>query len=263
MSSDFVQCNKSVTERDFACLPDPRCPRRERWRAVLAKAPASGKIDEESYRYHRMPKTRILLADDQLLARAGIRALIESLEDYEVVAECSEGLQAIDDIRRLKPDISVLDIAMPGPSGIEVAKAVRKFDPLTRILMLSSIDRHEVVEQALAAGANGYLLKDFILAELQEALAAILKQGSFLSARLLQIREQRLQEGESSAATLTARQMEILRLVASGKTTKEIARDLGISPKTVEFHRSQLMERIGVHDVTGLTRYAMLSGVLN
>ena len=230
---------------------------------MLAKTLASGKIGLESFFPNRMPKTRILLADDQLLARAGIRALIESLDNYEVVAECSEGLQAIDEIRRLKPDIIVLDIAMPGPSGIEVAQAVRKFDSEARILMLSSIDRHEVVEQALVAGANGYLLKDFILAELQEALDAVLKQGSFLSARLLETREQRLQVGDCSTANLTVRQMEILRLVASGKTTKEIARDLGISPKTVEFHRSQLRERIGVHDVTGLTRYAMLSGVLN
>ncbi len=211
-----------------------------------------------------MPTTRILLADDQLLARAGVRALIESLPNYEVVAECADGLQAIDEIRRLKPDISVLDIAMPGPSGIEVAQSVRKFDAATRILMLSSIDRREVVDQAMSSGANGYLLKDFILAELQEALAAVLNHGTFLSARLQELLDQHDSHGEGSQkANLTPRQTEILRLVASGKTTKEIARDLGISPKTVEFHRSQLMERIGVHDVTGLTRYAILSGVLN
>ncbi|WP_153131082.1 response regulator [Dechloromonas hortensis] len=210
-----------------------------------------------------MKTLRIILADDQLLVRAGVRALLESLPGHEVIAECADGNQAIAEVRRQKPDITVLDIAMPGPSGIEVTKAIRQFDPATRILILSSIDRHEIIEQAMAAGANGYLLKDFLLAELQLAVQTVSKNGCFLSPRVQETLNHRLPDGDHAGSTvLTVRQTEILRLVASGKTTKEIARDLQISPKTVEFHRAQLMERIGVHDVTGLTRYAMQYGLI-
>lgn len=210
-----------------------------------------------------MKKFRILLADDQLLIRAGIRALIETLPGYQIAAECADGHEAIAAIRQFQPDVVLLDIAMPGPSGIEVARAIRQFDQETRILMLSSIDRQEIIEQALAAGANGYLLKDFILAELQLALSMAVKGECFLSPK---ISAMNLQVGTAYSpnrnAQLTVRQTEILRHVASGRTTKEIAKELGISPKTVEFHRSRLMERIGVHDVTGLTRFALNTGIV-
>jgi DNA-binding NarL/FixJ family response regulator len=209
-----------------------------------------------------MKTVRIVLADDQLLIRAGIRALVETLPGYRIEAECADGHEAIEAIRRLRPDVVLLDIAMPGPSGIEVARTIRRSDPDTRILVLSSIDRPDVIEQALDAGVNGYLLKDFVLGELQLALEMVLSGQSFLSPK---IREMPLRPGPGSNANgslLTARQTEILRLVASGRTTKEIARDLGISPKTVEFHRGRLMERIGVRDVTGLTRFALQNGVV-
>lgn len=211
-----------------------------------------------------MKKICIVLADDQLLIRAGIRALVETLPGYAIKAECADGHQAVAETRRLQPDVVLLDIAMPGPSGIEVARAIRQFDQETRILVLSSIDRQEVVEQALAAGVNGYLLKDFILAELQQALVTVLSGGRFLSPKImgLALLHDDPDSQSNRIAQLTARQTEILRHVASGRTTKEIARDLGISPKTVEFHRSRLMERIGVHDVTGLTRFALNSGIV-
>jgi DNA-binding NarL/FixJ family response regulator len=209
-----------------------------------------------------MKTVRIVLADDQLLIRAGIRALVETLPGYRIEAECADGNEAIEAIPRLRPDVALLDVAMPGPSGIEVARTIRRSDPDTRILVLSSIDRLDVIEQALDAGANGYLLKDFVLGELQLALETVLSGQSFLSPK---IREMTLRPGPGSNANgslLTPRQTEILRLVASGRTTKEIARDLGISPKTVEFHRGRLMERIGVRDVTGLTRFALQNGVV-
>ncbi|RIX49862.1 MAG: DNA-binding response regulator [Rhodocyclales bacterium GT-UBC] len=211
-----------------------------------------------------MKKIRILLADDQLLARAGIHALLEALPNHEVVALCADGQQAIDEARRLQPDIAILDIAMPGPSGIEAAKTIRQFDQTIKILILSGIDREEIIQQALAAGINGYLLKDFILEELQQAVDTILSNGRYLSHRVEEILNN-IASGEEKAnkVSLTARQTEIIRLVASGKTTKEIARQLGISPKTVEFHRSQLMQKLGVHEVTGLTRYAMQNGLIN
>ncbi|MBS4017980.1 MAG: response regulator transcription factor [Dechloromonas sp.] len=207
-----------------------------------------------------MNTVRIVLVDDHLLVRAGIRALLESLPGYQVIAECADGRQAVDDIERTRPDVVLLDIAMPGLSGIEVARLVRRSNSDVRILILSSIDRREVVDQAFEAGANGYLLKDFILDELQQALLAVMEQRPFLSSK---INERAVTDPGSPCEGLTPRQTEILRLVANGHTTKEIARDLGISPKTVEFHRARLMQRIGVHDVTGLTRFAVQNGLLN
>ena len=209
-----------------------------------------------------MKTVRIVLADDQLLIRAGIRALVETLPGYRIEAECADGHAAIAAIQRLQPDVVLLDIAMPGPSGIDVARTIRRADPDTRILVLSSIDRPEIIEQALDAGVNGYLLKDFVLGELQQALEMVLSGQSYLSPKIQGMSLRPRLGGNGNATLLTPRQTEILRLVASGRTTKEIARDLGISPKTVEFHRGRLMERIGVRDVTGLTRFALQTGVV-
>jgi len=209
-----------------------------------------------------MKTVRIVLADDQLLIRAGIRALVETLPGYRIEAECADGHAAIAAIQHLQPDVVLLDIAMPGPSGIDVARTIRRADPDTRILVLSSIDRPDIIEQALAAGVNGYLLKDFVLGELQQALEMVLSGQSYLSPKIQDMSLRQGFGGNGNGSLLTPRQTEILRLVASGRTTKEIARDLGISPKTVEFHRGRLMERIGVHDVTGLTRFALQTGVV-
>lgn len=206
-----------------------------------------------------MNKIRIVLADDQLLVRAGIRALLETLPGYAVAAECADGHTALAEVERHLPDVVLLDIAMPGPSGIEIARMLRQRDPTVRILILSSIDRQEVVEQALEAGVNGYLLKDFVLDELQQALSAVLADEAFLSPKISDFTRSTVSADE----LLTPRQTEILRLVANGRTTKEIGRALGISPKTVEFHRARLMQRIGVHDVTGLTRYAVQHGLVS
>ncbi len=211
-----------------------------------------------------MAKTQILLADDQVLIRAGIRALLESMPGNEVIAECENGEQAIAAIQTLKPQVAVLDITMPGISGIEAAQRVRAFDPNIKLLILSGVERQEVVDQALAAGINGYMLKDFALAELQLALTTVMAGGRFLSPRIQEKLINRVLGGANTPSTsLTTRQIEILRLVASGLTTKEIARDLDISPKTVEFHRTQLMERTGATDVAGLTRYAMQRGLIS
>lgn len=205
---------------------------------------------------------RIVLADDQLLVRAGIRALIETLPGYTIEAECADGLEAITQVDTQLPDILLLDIAMPGPSGIEVANLLRAKYPELRILILSSIEQPTIIEQALAAGVNGYLHKDFILDELQEALNAVLSGNCFLSPNIRLLAASTAGHAPTTPG-LTIRQKEILCLVASGLSTKEIARQLSISPKTVEFHRSRLMERIGVHDVTGLTRYALQNGMIH
>lgn len=211
-----------------------------------------------------MEKKRIIIADDQLVVRAGIRALLDTLPQYEIVAECTDGLQAVETSCRLRPDVTILDIDMPGLTGIVVARRIREFDKGIKILILSSIDRQEVVDQALNAGASGYLHKDFVLDELRFALGTILGGGRYLSPRI-QERLIKLVTGRdgTNSPLLTPRQTEILRLVAAGQTTKEVALALCISPKTVEFHRAQLMERIGVHDIAGLTRYAMQQGLID
>ncbi len=207
-----------------------------------------------------MEPKRILLADDQLLIRAGVRALIDTLPEYVIEAECSNGQEALDAISQHSPDVLLLDIAMPGLSGIEVARVIRKTDYQMPILILSSIDRQDTVREALATGANGYLLKDFVLDELKQALDSVISGAHYLSEKLRTSQHGAIvaEKGQE----LTPRQVQILRLVASGWTTKAIARELGISPKTVEFHRARLMARIGAHDVTGLTRFALQSGVI-
>ena len=209
-----------------------------------------------------MKSVRIVLADDQLLVRAGIRALLESLPGYVVVAECASGAEVPAAIAAKQPDVLLLDIAMPGPSGIEVAKMLRSNDGELRILVLSSIERREIVERALNAGVNGYLLKDFLLDELQLALTTVLAGRPFLSPKIRDLIKLPGGNENDRGERLTTRQIEILRLVAGGSTTKEIARQLEISPKTVEFHRARLMQRIGVHDVTGLTRFAVQNGLI-
>jgi DNA-binding NarL/FixJ family response regulator len=215
-----------------------------------------------------MKKIRILLADDQVLVRAGIRALLERRPEFEIVAECDDGRATLAAIQSLRPDVALLDIAMPGISGIAVAQAVRAFDAQVRLLVLSGIERQTVVDEALAAGVNGYLLKDFVLAELDLALDVVLAGGRFLSPRLqAQLIERVLAPDggvrrDEIPGSLTPRQTEVLRRVAAGRSTKEIARELGISPKTVEFHRAQLMARLDVHDIAGLTRYALQHGLI-
>ncbi|HEX6736568.1 MAG TPA: response regulator transcription factor [Azonexus sp.] len=211
-----------------------------------------------------MDTTRIILADDQLLVRAGIRALLETLPGCEVTAECVDGATALVEIGRQRPDIVLLDIAMPGMSGIEVSAELSRREHKPRILMLSGIDSPQTIDQAFAAGADGYLHKDFLLEELKAAMAAVMNGARYLSPKLLSIMEARKRPGlHSGGNNLTKRQAEILRLVASGRTTKEIARSLGISPKTVEFHRARLMERLGVHEVTALTRFAIQAGIVS
>ncbi|PKO86427.1 MAG: DNA-binding response regulator [Betaproteobacteria bacterium HGW-Betaproteobacteria-12] len=211
-----------------------------------------------------MKTTSIVLADDQLLVRAGIRALLETLPGCTVTAECADGLSALADIERLQPDIAILDIAMPGLSGIELSAELRRRERKLGILVLSGIDTPETIDQAFAVGVNGYLHKDFLLDELKQAVAAVLAGDGYLSPKLQQVMENRGKAGTSDGDNgLTKRQLEILRLVASGRTTKEIARTLGISPKTVEFHRARLMERLGVHEVTALTRFAIQRGLIS
>jgi len=210
---------------------------------------------------------RILLADDHHLVRAGIRALLERVPSVQVVAECGDGREALEAIERLRPDVALLDITMPGLNGLEVAARIAKLSPKTRILILSMHAGEAYVAQALRAGVAGYLLKDSAAAELGLALEAVGRGEAWLSPAISrQVVEGFLSSssaGPDPLAGLTGRQREILQLIAEGRSTKRIAADLGVSVKTVETHRAQLMERLDIHDVPGLVRLAIRTGLIS
>ncbi|MFC4159322.1 response regulator [Chitinimonas lacunae] len=207
-------------------------------------------------------RCRVVVADDHLLVRMGIRAVLEHLGGYEVVGEASDGVETMTSLAALRPEVVLVDIAMPELSGIEVVRLARTAYPDLKLLCLSALRTPEAVIEALAAGANGYLLKDFVLDELAVALGAVRNGERFLSPSLPPEVHRLIASGrQGDIAALTARQIEVLKRVAEGKTTKQIARELDISPKTVEFHRAKLAERLGLHDVASLTLYAARAGL--
>jgi DNA-binding NarL/FixJ family response regulator len=213
-----------------------------------------------------MNPIRVLIADDHALVRAGIRLLLESLPGIKVVAEADEGRQALQLIATHHPDVVLMDIAMPELNGLEAAARITKEHPTVRIIILSMHANEEYVWQALRAGATGYLLKDAGTAELELAVKAVARGETYLTpvvSKHVIADYVRRTGGESSPLDLlTPRQREILQLIAEGHTTKEIARILGISVKTVETHRTQLMERLDIHDIAGLVRYAIQIGLI-
>jgi DNA-binding NarL/FixJ family response regulator len=209
---------------------------------------------------------RILLADDHALIRAGIRVLLESLPGIEVTGETGDGLDAVERVQRDPPDAILLDITLPGLNGLEVAARIARLDVPTRVLMLSMHASPEYAARALAAGASGYLIKDSAFDELAAALDAIFRGGRYLcralDADVVRQLEERAARGESGIERLTPRQRQILQLVAEGYATREIAERLFLSVKTVETHRGQLMQRLGIYDVPGLVKFAIRHGLL-
>jgi DNA-binding NarL/FixJ family response regulator len=197
--------------------------------------------------------------------RAGIRALLESIKDVEVVGEASDGLEALRMIGEQHPDLALLDVTMPGLNGLEVtARAVKEF-PGTRGILVSVHADDEYVYRGLRAGAAGYLLKNADRRELEMAVHAVARNEVWLSPAVSKKVVAALSAGkhlEDPAELLTSRQREILQLVAEGFSSKEIAHRLGLSLKTVESHRAQLMDRLGVRDLTGLVRYAIRLGIV-
>ena len=210
---------------------------------------------------------RVLLVDDHQLVRAGIRALLDNLPDVEVVAEASDGREAARLARNLTPDIVLTDIAMPGLNGLEATAKIRKSCPGVRTIVLSMHANEEYVIQALRAGASGYLSKQAATQELEFALRSVANGESYLSPAISsKVIDRLLNENDGASISptpLTPRQREILQLVAEGKTTREIASILSISAKTVETHRAQLMERLEIHDLPGLVRYAIRVGLIS
>jgi DNA-binding NarL/FixJ family response regulator len=214
------------------------------------------------------PAIRVLVADDHAIVRSGIRHVLEGEPGFTVVGEASNGSEALALAEQLQPDVAVLDISMPGVSGLQTATELRRRWPHTRVLVLSMHDNSEYVLESLRAGVHGYLLKDSAAAELGAAIRAVCRGESFFSPPIARhlgpaVRGE-LEAGLHSAlAQLSGRERQVLVGVAGGRTNKEIAQELGISHRTVESHRESLMRKLDVYTVAGLTKIALEEGLLS
>jgi DNA-binding NarL/FixJ family response regulator len=211
---------------------------------------------------------RIIMADDHTLVRSGVRVLLEKLPGIVVAAEAGDGREVLDLVRQHSPDLVLMDIAMPGLNGLEATARITREFPKVKVLILSMHQNEEYYWQALKAGAVGYLLKKAAMTELQAAIERVLEGEIYLSkqisARLLKrLPVQTMSEAKSPLEQLTDRQREILQLIAEGQNTKSIALILKVSPKTVEYHRAQLMVRLGIFDIPGLVRFALQVGLIS
>jgi DNA-binding NarL/FixJ family response regulator len=212
-----------------------------------------------------MKRTRVILADDHHLVRAGIRSILEDVPGVEVVAEASDGPEALRLTAERAPDIVLLDIALPGMNGLDAAARLTRDHPKVKVVILSMHSNEEYVSQALRVGAAGYLLKDSTVPELELAIAAVKRGETYLSPAVSRhvIEGYVRQAGaDGPLDALTPRQREVLRMIAEGRSTRDMAKALGVGVKTVETHRAHLMERLEIRDVAGLVRYAIRTGLV-
>ncbi len=208
----------------------------------------------------RPQSIRVVLADDHDLVRTGIKALLATIPGVEVLAEARDGRELLSLLEDVKPDIVMTDISMPGMDGITAIGEIHARHPGLKVLVLSMYDTVDFVRRAVASGACGYLMKDAPPFELEQALRGVMATGSYFSAA---VAHRLLQPAEPTPGDeLTERQVQILTLIAQGKSAKEIAFDLGLSPKTVDVHRARIMERLNLKDVASLTRYAVRKGLI-
>ncbi|HJR17879.1 MAG TPA: response regulator transcription factor [Gemmatimonadales bacterium] len=208
---------------------------------------------------------RVLVADDHTIVRTGIRHVLESEPGFEVVGEAATGSEALSLSESLHPDVIVLDISMPGESGLQVAARLRDRSPEPRILILSMHDNPEYVMESVRAGAHGYLLKDTAATELRGAISTLCRGEAYFSPPIAsRLREALRGEhaNQAALAQLTGREREVLSGVAQGRTNKEIAAELGISHRTVETHRESLMRKLQIRTVAELTRFALGAGII-
>ncbi len=210
---------------------------------------------------------RVLIADDHALLRAGIRLLLSEVPGVKVVAETGDGQEALALIAAKRPDIALVEVSLPGLNGLDVAARARKENPSTRILILSSEANDEHIRRALIVGAAGYLLKSADRSELGLALRAVFRGEVWLSPEVATKVAAAYARNSRSASdepfeVLTPRQREVLQLIAEGLSSKEIAARIGVSVKTVDTHRTELMERLGIRGIAGLVRYAIRVGMV-
>ncbi|MDP3760946.1 MAG: response regulator transcription factor [Ramlibacter sp.] len=203
---------------------------------------------------------RVVLADDHDLVRSGIKALLTMVEGVQVIAEARDGKELITLVEDLMPDVVMTDISMPGMDGITAISEIHARHPQVRLLVLSMYDTVDFVKRAVANGACGYLMKDAPPFELEQAVRSVMATGSYFSPAIAQ---RLLQPSEPTVDDeLTHRQVEILKLIAQGRASKEIAYELGLSPKTVDVHRARIMERLRLNDIASLTLYAVRKGLV-
>lgn len=218
-----------------------------------------------------MAPFRILLADDHEVVRAGLRALLEEQSGLEVVAEAVDGRDAVEKASKLKPDAVVIDIAMPSLNGLEAVRQILKAVPNAKVLVLTMYDSDPLIQQVLQAGARGYLLKSDAARDLASAIDALRRNKTFFTPKVSQMvlegyldkspREKEAKD-EPESLRLTSRQREIVQLLAEGKSSKEVAALLGLSPKTAETHRANIMRKLNCHSVTELVRYAIRNHII-
>ena len=211
---------------------------------------------------------RVFLADDHPIVRAGIREALKEIPGVEVVGEASDGREALDQVKIALPDVVFMDISMPGLNGLEATERIIKALPEVRVIILSRHENEEYYWRALRVGASGYLLKNAVIAELRTALQRVAGGEIYLSREISTRLRDKLPSLQTTPAPspveqLTERQREILQLIAEGQTTKEIALNLKLSAKTVEYHRMQLMQRLNIHDIPGLVRFAVRTGLVS
>lgn len=213
-----------------------------------------------------MDTIRLLLVDDHRLMRAGLQALLHSLPHIQVVAQAGNGYDALQLAQQYRPDIAIMDIGMEGLNGLEATARMAKLDPAPRVIVLSMHANEEYVRRALQAGAVGYLLKGAEPSELEFAIQAVMRGETYLTPSVSKQVIQDYLQGSAAKPDplrdLTPRQREVLQLIAEGQSTKEIAYTLTLSVKTVEAHRGELMNRLDIHDVAGLVRFAIRTGLV-
>jgi len=211
-------------------------------------------------------ETTIVLADDHRLVREGLRRLLEERKDFRVIGEATNGQQAVEIAEAERPDLVLMDISMPGLSGIDATRRICKNGSATKVLILSMHDNRSFVEEVLRAGASGYVLKDAAASDLLRAVDAVRSGDSFLSPSITQqVVDAIANPGDRSAASLeslTERERQVLTLIAEGLSSKQIAGQLGVSLKTVESHRANLMDKLDIHKVSGLVRFAIRAGLV-
>ena len=215
-----------------------------------------------------MGKIKVLVADDHTILRQGIKALLDNQEGIEVIGEAKDGREALAIIEETLPDVILMDIAMPGLNGLEATRRIKKKFPRMKVLVLTMYTNEEYIFQILNAGANGYLVKETAFQDLISAIKAVYKNEAFMSPsiskKVINSYIKRAQDDEEKTCEiLTTREREILQLIAEGHSSKKIAELLFISPKTVETHRTHIMDKLNIHNRTGLIKYAIRKGMVD
>jgi DNA-binding NarL/FixJ family response regulator len=216
-----------------------------------------------------MAGVRILVADDHEVVRRGVCALLQSHPGWEICGEVADGREAVEKVAELRPDVVILDIGMPRLNGLEAARQILKTDPRQRILVLTISDAEQMVQEVLKAGARGFLLKSDAAKEVVSAVDALIHDRTYFNSRVGEmvltrfLHGGRPPEGEYGLPTLTPREREVLQLLAEGQTTKEVAATLHLSVKTAETHRSNLMRKLGLHNVSELVMYAVRNNIVS